>query len=81
MITCVVRRYGFLLCTLPLDIFRPYLAPTNRAVRNVVFRILGISHDVESFEQINCAKRQLSLSAEFRGLNTPSLELDAEHVH
>jgi hypothetical protein len=30
---------------------------------------------------INCAKRQLSLLAEFGGLNVPSLELDAEHAH
>jgi hypothetical protein len=30
---------------------------------------------------MNCAKRQLSLPAEFEGLNVPSLELDAEPAH
>jgi hypothetical protein len=30
---------------------------------------------------VNCAKRQLSLPAEFGGLNVPSLELDIELAH
>jgi hypothetical protein len=30
---------------------------------------------------MNCAERQLSLPAEFRGLNVPSLELDAVPAH
>jgi hypothetical protein len=81
MITCVVPRYGFLLLTLPLDICRPYLATANRAVRATVYRILGVSLDAETLDQLNCAKRQLSLPAEFWGLNVPSLELDAEHAH
>jgi hypothetical protein len=42
MITCAVRRYGFLLRTLPPGICRPYIATINRAVRIVVFRILGV---------------------------------------
>jgi hypothetical protein len=42
---------------------------------------LGVSRDVQTLDQLNYAKRQLSLPAEFGGLNVPSLELDAEHVH
>jgi hypothetical protein len=43
MITCTVRRYGFLLRTLPHDMCRLYLATEDRAVRNSVFRVLGVS--------------------------------------
>jgi hypothetical protein len=80
-ITCAVRRYGFLLRTLPPYICRPHLATTDRAFRAVVFRILGLSQDVHTLDQPNCAKRQLYLPAEFGGLNVPSLELDNEHAH
>jgi hypothetical protein len=76
MITCAVRRYGFLLRTLPPDICRPYLA-----VPKAVYRILGVSQDAQTLDQLNCAKRQLSLPTEFGGLNVPSLELDAELAH
>jgi hypothetical protein len=41
MITCAVRRYGFLLPTLPSDICQPYLTTENRAVRIAVFRIVS----------------------------------------
>jgi hypothetical protein len=78
MITCAVRRYGFLLRTLPPYICRPYLTTEDRAVRTAVYRILGVSHDVQTLYKLNCAKRQLSIAAEFGGLNVPSLELDAE---
>jgi hypothetical protein len=81
MITCAVRRCGFLLRTLPPDICRPYLAAIDIAVRTEVFRILGVSHDVETLDQLNCAKRQFSLPAEFGGLNVPSLELNAAPTH
>jgi hypothetical protein len=81
MITCAVRRYGFLLRTLPQDICRPYLANANWAVRAAVYRILGVSQDAQTRDQLNCAKRQLSLSTEFGGLNVQSNELDAEHAH
>jgi hypothetical protein len=81
MITCAVHRYGFLLRTLPPDICRPYLANADRAVRAAVYRILGVSQDAQTLNQLNCAKRQLSLPAEFGGLNVPSLELDAEPAH
>jgi hypothetical protein len=81
MITCAVRRYGFLLCTLPPYICRPYLAIVDRVVRTSIYRILGVSHDVQTLDQLNCAKRELSLPTEFGGLNVPSLELDAEHAH
>jgi hypothetical protein len=81
MITCAVRRYGFLLRTLPHDICRPYLATADRAVRTAVFRIVGVPHDVQALDQLNWANRQPSLLAEFRGLSVPSLELDAELVH
>jgi hypothetical protein len=30
---------------------------------------------------LNCAKRKVSLPAEFGGLNVPSLELDVERAH
>jgi hypothetical protein len=40
---------------------------------------LGVYHDVQTLDQLNCAKRQLFLPAEFGGLNVPSLELDVEH--
>jgi hypothetical protein len=81
IISCAVRRYWFFLRTFPLDICRPYLATANRAVRVAVFRILGVSQDVQTLDQLNCAKRQLSLPANFGGLNVPSLELDAEPAH
>jgi hypothetical protein len=81
MITCAVRRYGFLLCTLPPYICRPYLATPYRAVRTIVYRILGVSHVVQTIDQLSCAKRQLSLPADFGGLDVPSLELDAERAH
>jgi hypothetical protein len=81
MIACVVRRYGFLLRTLPLDICRPYLTTADRAVRTTVFRILGVSHDVQTLDKVNCAKHNLSMPAEFGGLNVPSLELDVEHAY
>jgi hypothetical protein len=81
MITCAVRRYGFLLRILPPDICRPYLANTDTAVRTAIYRILGFSQDVQTLNQLNCAKRQLSLPAEFGGLNVPSLELEAEPAH
>jgi hypothetical protein len=42
---------------------------------------LGVSLDAQTLDQLNCAKRQLSLPAEFGVLNVPSLELDAEHAH
>jgi hypothetical protein len=66
---------------LPPNTWRPYLAPANRAVRNAIYRILGVSQNAQTLDQLNCAKRQLSLPAEFRGLNVPSLELDAEPPH
>jgi hypothetical protein len=81
MNTCAVRRYGFLLRTLPPYICRPYLVVVDIAVRNAVFRILGVSYDVHTLDQLNCAKRQLSLPAELGGLNIPSLELDAALAH
>jgi hypothetical protein len=81
MITCAVRRYGFLLRTLPPSICRPYFSIANRAVRIAVFRILGVSQDVQTLDKLYCAKRQLSLPAECGELNVPSLELDAEHAH
>jgi hypothetical protein len=82
MITCAVRRYGFLLRTSPHDICRPYLAAANRAVRNTAFRILGVSLDAQELHQLDCTKLQLSLPTEFGGLiNVPSLEVDAEHAH
>jgi hypothetical protein len=43
---------------------------------------LGVSHDVHTLiDQRTCAKRNISLSAEFGGLNVPSLELDDECAH
>jgi hypothetical protein len=81
MITCSVRRYGFLLRTLPPDICRPYLATATRAVRTIDYGILGVFHDVQALDQLNCAKRQLSYHAEFGELNVPSLELDVELAH
>jgi hypothetical protein len=65
----------------PFDICRPHLATTYRAVRIVVHRILGVSQDVQTLEQLNCARRKPSLRAEFGGLNVSSLELDDEHAH
>jgi hypothetical protein len=49
MVTCAVRRYGFLLRTLPPYICRPYLAVANRAVR-FVYRILGVSPDAKTLD-------------------------------
>jgi hypothetical protein len=62
MITCAVRRYGFLLRTLPFVMCRPYLATAYMAVR--AFRILGVSQKVQTLDQVDCAKRQLPLPAE-----------------
>jgi hypothetical protein len=81
IITCAVRRYGFLLRTLPRDVCRPYLAIADRAVRIIVYCILGVSLNVQTLDQLNCAERKLSLPTEFGGLNVPSLELDAEPAH
>jgi hypothetical protein len=67
--------------TLPLNICRPHLAYANKVVRTPVFRILGVSHDVQKLDQLNCAKRKLSLPTECRGLNVASLELDDEPTH
>jgi hypothetical protein len=71
MITCSVRRYGFLLHILRPDIYRPYLVARDRAVRIAVFSIFGVSHNVQVLDQLNCAKRQLSLPSEMGGLNVP----------
>jgi hypothetical protein len=81
MITCAVRRYGLLLRTLPPNICRPYFATADRAVRATLYRILGVSLDTQTLDKLNCAKRKLSLLAEYGGLNVPSLELDAELAH
>jgi hypothetical protein len=51
IITCAVRRYGFLLHTLPPHICRPYLATKVRAVRFAVFLILGVYEDVQRLDQ------------------------------
>jgi hypothetical protein len=67
MITCAVRRYEFLLRTLARDICQPFLSAPYRAVRTAVFRVLGVSQDVQTLDQLNCAKRQLSPPAEFWG--------------
>jgi hypothetical protein len=42
---------------------------------------LGVSQDVQTLDHLNFTKRQLSLPAEFEGLNVPSLELDDEPAH
>jgi hypothetical protein len=68
MITCAVRRYGFLLRTLPQDICRPYLANADRAIRIAVHRIFGVSQDVQTLDQLNCAKRHLSPPRSLGGL-------------
>jgi hypothetical protein len=81
MIKSAVRRYGFLLRTLPIDICRSYLAIACRAICIAVFRILGVSQDIQTLGKLNSVKRKLSLSTELGGLNAPSLELDAKHTH
>ena len=45
IIMYAVRRYGFLLRTLPPNICRPCHVDAHRAVRTEVFRILGVSPD------------------------------------
>jgi hypothetical protein len=42
---------------------------------------MGVSHDVQTLDQLNYAKRDLSLPSEFEGLIVPSLELDVELAH
>jgi hypothetical protein len=82
LITCAVRRYGFSLrVTLLHDIYQPYLSTAHRVVRTAVFRILGVFYDVQTIDQLNCAKRKCSLPTEFGGLNVQSFELDIEHAH
>jgi hypothetical protein len=81
MITCAVRRYGFLLRTLLIYNCRRYLAAAYIAVCTSIFRIFGGSQDVQTLDKLNCANRQLYLPAEFGGLNVPPLELDAAHAH
>jgi hypothetical protein len=78
--SCTIIRLTMMI-TFPPDICRPYLATADRAVRAAVYRILGVSLDAQTLDQLNYAKRQLSLPAEFGGLNVPSLELDAEPAH
>jgi hypothetical protein len=81
MITCAVRRYRFLLLTFPNhDICRLYLVIADISLRTAVFGILGVYQDVQTLDKLNCAKRQLSLPAEFGGLTVPSLELDAAYA-
>jgi hypothetical protein len=46
-----------------------------------IFRVLGFSLDVQTLDKQNCAKRQLSILADFGGLNVTSLELDAKDTH
>jgi hypothetical protein len=55
MITFAVHRYGFLLRTLPLDIVLKYLATEDSVVRTKAYRILGVCHDVQTLDQLNCA--------------------------
>jgi hypothetical protein len=84
MITCAVRRYGLLLRTPPHDICRPYLATSYRPYlvrRTLVLRILSVSHDVQTLDQLNCDKPEVSLPAEFGGLDVPSVKLDVELNH
>jgi hypothetical protein len=57
MMTCAVRRYEFLVRTLPHDICRPYLVAASIAVRIADFRISSVSHDVQTRDQLNRAKR------------------------
>ena len=65
----------------PPDFCRPHLATADRDVRAAIYRILGVSLDAQTLDQLNCAERQLSLPSKFGGLNVPSLELDAELAH
>jgi hypothetical protein len=65
----------------PFDICRPHLAIAYMAVRIVVYRTLGVFHDAQTLEQLNCAKRKLFLRAEFGRLNVTSLELGDEYAH
>jgi hypothetical protein len=53
----------------------------DNVVWYVGFRIFGTSPEVETYDQIKCAKRQLSLPAELRVLNVPSPRIDIEHAH
>jgi hypothetical protein len=46
-----------------------------------LFVFFCVSPEVQAHEQINPATRELSLPAEFGGLNVPSLALDAELAH
>jgi hypothetical protein len=55
MITCAV--WILALNPPPPYICRPYLAATDRAVRIAFFRILGVSQDVQTLDQLNGAKR------------------------
>jgi hypothetical protein len=50
----------------------------NRAVCITFCRIFGVPQDVQTLDQLNCAKGKLSIPAYFGGLNVPSLEVDAE---
>jgi hypothetical protein len=43
--------------------------------------MFGVFPEVQTNDQIICATRQLSLPAEFGGLNVPPLALDAEPPH
>jgi hypothetical protein len=81
MITCALRRYGFLLRTLLLDVCRMYLATADSDVRSAVFRKFGVSPEVQTHDKINCSTRLLFLITEFGGLNVPSLAIDVEHAH
>jgi hypothetical protein len=69
-----------LLRTFAHDICQSYLAIADRVVHITVYRILGVSQDVQTLNKLNCAKRMLPLPAVFKGLYLPSLELDAKHV-
>jgi hypothetical protein len=81
MIMCAVRRYDFLLRTLPHNSCHPYIATEDSVVWHDVFHIFRVPPEVETHDQIDSATRQFPLPTEFGGLNVPSLALDVGPTH
>jgi hypothetical protein len=55
MIACAVRYYGFLFRTPPPIVCRPYLTTADKVFRSSVFRIFGVTPEVQTHDQIKCA--------------------------
>jgi hypothetical protein len=64
----------------PRDVCRPHHPTADNVIWHNVFSILGVSPEVQTHDNFSYSTRQLSLPADFGGLNVPPLSLDDELV-